>query len=99
MGDILGSIGDLERLIADHGETSERLGLLGGRYKRLVGVGGSPSEQAVNLGKAIAAYQRGMEVDLNDYYPTSIGGDSSTVLRLTTPDGGTSEFNHEGRLT
>jgi hypothetical protein len=28
--DIPGSIGEVERLISDHGETSERLGLLGG---------------------------------------------------------------------
>lgn len=71
VGGIPGSIGDLEQLIADLGETSERLGILGGRYKRLAEAGGNPSEKAVNLGKAVAAYPRGMEVDLNDYYPTS----------------------------
>ena len=71
VGDIPGSIGDLEQLISDHGETSERLGLLGGRYKRLADAAGSPAERAAYLEKAIAAYQRGMEVDLNDYYPAS----------------------------
>ena len=71
VGDIPGSIGDLEQLISDHGETSERLGLVGGRYKRLADAAGSPAERAVYLEKAIAAYQRGMEVDLNDYYPAS----------------------------
>lgn len=72
VGDIPGSIGELEQLISDHGETSERLGLLGGRYKRLlVDAAGSPAEHAKYLEKAIAAYQRGMEVDLNNYYPAS----------------------------
>lgn len=71
VGDIPGSIGDLEQLILDHGETSERLGLLGGRYKRLADAAGSPAEQAAYVERAIASYQRGMEVDLNDYYPAS----------------------------
>jgi hypothetical protein len=31
----------------------------------------SPAERAGYLEKAIAAYQRGMEVDLNDFYPAS----------------------------
>jgi hypothetical protein len=70
-GDIPGSIGELEQLISDHGETSERLGLLGGRYKRLADAAASPVEQRAYLEKAIGAYQRGMEVDLNDYYPGS----------------------------
>jgi hypothetical protein len=70
-GDVPGSIGELEQLITDHGETSERLGLLGGRYKRLAEEAGSPAERRAYLHKAIDAYQRGMEVDLNDYYPAS----------------------------
>ena len=71
VGDVPGSIGELEQLISDHGETSERLGLLGGRYKRLADATESSVERAAYLEKAIAAYQRGMEVDLNDYYPAS----------------------------
>ena len=71
MGDLPGSIGDLEQLVSDHGETSERLGLLGGRYKRLADSVSSPTERSAYLGKAIGAYQRGMEVDLNSYYPAS----------------------------
>ena len=70
-GDIPGSISELQQLISDHGETSERLGLLGGRYRRLADAAGSPAEQGAYLEKAIGAYQRGMEVDLNDYYPAS----------------------------
>ena len=46
--------------------------MLGGRYKRMMAESaGTPAERSRNLEKAIAAYQRGMEVDLNDYYPTS----------------------------
>ena len=71
LGDLPGSIGDLEQLISDHGETSERLGLLGGRYKRLADSVDSAAERAAYVEKAIGAYQRGMEVDLNNYYPAS----------------------------
>jgi hypothetical protein len=70
-GDVEGAIGRLEQLIDAHGETSERLGLLGGRYRRLAGAAESAADRRWYLGKAIDAYQRGMDVDLNDYYPTS----------------------------
>ena len=54
-----------------HGETAERLGLLGGRYKTLYREAGSPAERSRYLTLAIEAYQRGMDVDLNAYYPAS----------------------------
>lgn len=70
-GDVPGSIGRLEQLISTHGETSERLGLLGGRYKRLYRAAEDAADRRDYLNAAIDAYQRGMDVDLNDYYPAS----------------------------
>jgi MAP3K TRAFs-binding domain len=54
------AIGALEAVVGEFGPSPERLGLLGGRYKRLN-----------NLPKAIDCYERGMELDLNDYYCVS----------------------------
>jgi tetratricopeptide (TPR) repeat protein len=54
------SIAELETLIDTVGPTPERLGLLGGRYKR-----------QMNLTKAINCYERGMDLDLNEYYCSS----------------------------
>ena len=70
-GDIPGSVGRFEQLIADHGETADRLGMLGGRYKRLARTADTPGEGRRYLDLAIGAYQRGMDVDLNDFYPAS----------------------------
>jgi hypothetical protein len=70
-GDVPGAIGRLQQLIADHGETSERLGLLGGRYKELYNAAHEPKEKRKFLRNAIESYQRGMDVDLNDFYPAS----------------------------
>ena len=70
-GDVPGAIGRLQQLIADYGETSERLGLLGGRYKELYKRAQEPKEKRKFLRKAIESYQRGMDIDLNDFYPAS----------------------------
>lgn len=70
-GDVPGSIGRLQQLISDHGETSDRLGMLGGRYKRLARAADTPGEREEYLDRAIGAYERGMHVDLNDFYPAS----------------------------
>jgi hypothetical protein len=51
--------------------TPERLGLLGGRYKRLAARAATPAERLVYLNKSIDAYERGMEIDLNQYYCSS----------------------------
>ena len=61
----------LETLIAMAGPTPERLGLMGGRYKRLINAAASPSEKRQSLAKAIDCYERGMELDLNAYYCSS----------------------------
>jgi tetratricopeptide (TPR) repeat protein len=65
------AIAKLEELIARSGSTPELLGLLGGRYKRLFNKAARPVEGLVFLNKAIDAYERGMELDLNQYYCSS----------------------------
>jgi MAP3K TRAFs-binding domain len=65
------AIAKLEELIDRSGPTPERLGLLGGRYKRLFKKAATPAEGFVSLNKSIDAYERGMELDLNEYYCSS----------------------------
>ena len=65
------AIAKLEELIARSGATPERLGLLGGRYKRLFLKAASPLDGLAPLNNAINAYERGMELDLNQYYCSS----------------------------
>jgi hypothetical protein len=62
------AIAALEALVATSGPTPERLGLLGGRYKRLLKSATIPDDTRACLSNAIDAYERGMELDLNDYY-------------------------------
>jgi hypothetical protein len=69
--DYLGSIAALEGLIAKAGATPERLGLLGGRYRRLMNAATSDGERGRLRNLAIGAYARGMELDLNEYYCSS----------------------------
>ncbi|MEO7317916.1 MAG: tetratricopeptide repeat-containing protein [Chthoniobacteraceae bacterium] len=49
--------------------SSEREGLIGGRYKKLY-AGAPDAEKAKYLAEAIKHYERGMNLDLNDYYPS-----------------------------
>jgi hypothetical protein len=76
-GDHYTAIGGLTELIKLGGETSERRGLLGGRYKKLYSSIKDPksdkeiAEKAGFLNQAIFQYDRGMHADLNDYYPAS----------------------------
>ena len=64
------AIGALEALIKTSGPTSERFGLLGGRYKRLWSEANG-ADKVRYLNKAIESYESGMMLDLNDYYPSS----------------------------
>jgi tetratricopeptide (TPR) repeat protein len=64
-GDHQTAIGALEKLIETMGDTSERRGLLGGRYKKLW----LTSKGDGDLSKAIKHYDLGMRLDLNAYYP------------------------------
>jgi hypothetical protein len=70
-GKPIDAIAKLEALIAQSGPTPERLGLLGGRYKRLYTRAATQMEQMQCLAKSIDAYERGMELDLNQYYCSS----------------------------
>ena len=61
----------LQQLITRDGPTSERYGLLGGRYKQLMSSSADSTTRSRYLDQATEAYQRGMDEDLNDYYPSS----------------------------
>ncbi|MFT3800297.1 MAG: hypothetical protein QM766_03685 [Burkholderiaceae bacterium] len=65
------AIASLEALIGEFGPTPERLGLLGGRYKRLMRSETDGIERDRLLRKAIDHYERGMQIDLNEYYCSS----------------------------
>jgi len=66
------AIAELQTLIDTLGPTPERLGLLGGRYKRLAdATTASPRERREYLNKSIYYYEQGMELDLNEYYCSS----------------------------
>ena len=70
-GDHHAAIGALRALISLAGDSSERRGLLGGRYKRLYLAEQNAKRKADYLDLAIAEYEAGMQLDLNDYYPGS----------------------------
>jgi len=70
-GKHLEAIAELEALIRTAGDTSERSGLIGGRYKALNDTASDAVSKSRYLNKAIEAYQRGMMLDLNDYFPSS----------------------------
>jgi len=67
----LDGIAALQALVDTDGPTPERLGLLGGRYKRLAKQATEPSDRLRALAQAIDCYERGMELDLNEYYCAS----------------------------
>jgi tetratricopeptide (TPR) repeat protein len=66
-GDHDTAIGALRELIKTAGDTSERRGLLGGRYKKKWLTSKAPAD----VDRAIAEYEAGMQLDLNAYYPSS----------------------------
>lgn len=68
LGDAHDAIAALEQLIHVSGETPERRGLLGGRYKRLYHDERDARRKARYLDGAIDNYLRGMKLDLNEYY-------------------------------
>jgi hypothetical protein len=71
-GNNMQAIAELQTLIDLTGPTPERLGLMGGRYKRLIKAAtASDAEKRQALAKAIDCYERGMELDLNAYYCSS----------------------------
>jgi tetratricopeptide (TPR) repeat protein len=71
-GNNIEAIAELQTLIDLTGPTPERLGLMGGRYKRLnEEATASDAEKRQALAKAIDCYERGMDLDLNAYYCSS----------------------------
>lgn len=70
-GDHLRAIAGLQTLVTIAGPTPERLGLLGGRYKRLAKAATELADRPRMLAQAIDYYERGMELDLNEYYCAS----------------------------
>jgi hypothetical protein len=70
-GNVARAAAELEVLIEREGASSERLGLLGGRYKRLWQTAATDAQRRRHLDLAIESYERGMLLDLNDYYPAS----------------------------
>ncbi len=66
------AVAALETLVTTSGATPERFGLLGGRFKRLAKNAGEESEDGKQaLARSIDFYERGMELDLNEYYCSS----------------------------
>ena len=73
-GDHRAAIAALEELVRRRGDSSERQGLIGGRYKKVANEAKQKGDQPAHrdyLGRAIDHYEHGMRLDLNDYYPTS----------------------------
>jgi len=70
-GNNLQAIAALDTLIKTVGPTPERLGLMGGRYKRLERAAASAADKRQALAKAIECYEQGMQLDLNAYYCSS----------------------------
>ena len=78
IGDHQSAIADLEELIRLQGESPERRGLIGGRYKKLwrkarkdrTERGGTEPDlqESAYLEDAIENYRRGMELDMNEYF-------------------------------
>lgn len=69
LGNPLEAVGALENLIQTFGATSEREGLLGGRYKELFSQA-KGRDKVRYLNCAIKHYELGMMQDLNDYFPS-----------------------------
>ena len=68
------AIGALTALIADAGESAERRGLLGGRYKAMYRTAlaeGRDADAKQSLNKSIENYTAGMYLDLNDFFCSS----------------------------
>jgi tetratricopeptide (TPR) repeat protein len=70
-GNHVDAIAALQELVATAGATSERYGLIGGRFKKLANQATDPRVKRDRLNQAIDAYEQGMQADLNDYYPSS----------------------------
>lgn len=68
VGRVTDAIGKMEALNSTHGETPDRLGTIGGRYRELADQAVEEGQKRKYRKKAIEAYRRGMLLDLNQYY-------------------------------
>ena len=93
------SIAHLDMLVKTAGPTSERFGLIGGRYKRLYQKAkdsGQEKDAKRYLNRAIEFYEKGMTQDLNDYYPVS---NLPPLLRIRNREGDLQKAQFAGSLT
>lgn len=106
LGDHVQAIAGLEELIRLRGDSGERRGLIGGRYKAMwreakkkrlaAGLAESEIREQALLDKAIEQYRLGMELDLNEYYCLcNLPG----LLRDRNADGDADEAVFFDRLT
>ncbi len=105
-GDHKKAIAGLEELMKQFGESVERWGLVGGRYKRLYREGresrresgeGEPNLQELGyLDEAIEAYKKGMELDYNEYFCVC---NLPTLLRDRGEEGDMEEADFLDKLT
>lgn len=70
-GKPLEAIAELEALIQVEGDSSERRGLIGGRYKKLYEAAPDSQSKSSYLNSTISSYERGMMLNLNEYYPAN----------------------------
>jgi hypothetical protein len=70
-GEQLDAIAELEALIQEFGPTPERLGMLGGRFKLMYESATASQDRLTALTRSIENYERGMNLDLNEYYCSS----------------------------
>ena len=98
-GNHLDAIAALETLVNLNGDTSERRGLIGGRYKRLAKEAeakGDRRAQAQMLERAIASYEAGMKLDLGNYYCAS---NLARLYRARADDGDEQRAQFTQQLT
>lgn len=72
-GNHVEAIAAIEQLIVRSGNSSERQGLIGGRYKKMALQArdqGDDLSWRDYLDQAIVHYEQGMHLDLNDYFPS-----------------------------
>lgn len=68
LGDVTDAIALLDTVIEKFGETPERLGTIGGRYRELARDERNRTRLRRYQAKAVDAYRLGMSLDLNQYY-------------------------------
>lgn len=67
-GEIHDAVALLDTVIEEYGETPERLGTIGGRYRELADAEPNKQKKRKYQAKAIKAYRSGTMLDLNQYY-------------------------------